>query len=93
MSDLNANLTRVTNKELARQLRERLRCRNIIADEVMRSVPDESVIESYATCASCGQREISEDTLRALIKEVRNEREFIDRLDQIAPLCRKSATA
>ena len=69
----------MTISELAQQLRQRLLTRGLVSQNVLDSVADEDIIESYVTCACCGKKSVQGQALQHAIATSASVEQFLDR--------------
>ena len=73
----------MTEKELARQLRDRLQIRTLVPTDVLSQKTDREIILSYVTCSCCGRMEVKESELPAIIKHSSTAVDFFGHLDAL----------
>lgn len=77
----------MTKSELAEQLRQRQREKNILPPAilaVMERMGDDTIIDSYVTCAECGVKQAEGLKLERIIAESHCAEDFFDRCNEAA---------
>lgn len=74
----------MTLHDLATGLRSRLLRQKLLDPALLAIRTDETVIVSYTTCSCCGERQVSEERLPAVIAEARGVDHFFDLCDREA---------
>lgn len=77
----------MTKAELAEQLRQRQREKNILSPAdlaVMERLDDDAIIDCYVTCAKCGVKQAEGEELERIIAESHCAVDFFDRCNAAA---------
>ena len=77
----------MTQAELAAQLRRRQREKNILPPAilaVMERMGDDTIIDSYVTCAKCGVKQAEGEELERIIAESHSASDFFVRCNESA---------
>jgi len=64
--------------QLIEDLRQRQRKAGYISIDILESVSDADVLDSYVRCAQCGWRGISDERLDKIIVQARDTQHFLD---------------
>ena len=71
-------------KFLVQELRERQISLGKVEENIVNSLSDDDIIDSYITCSNCGEKEITDDVLlNSLIKNAENAEDFFIMLDEL----------
>jgi hypothetical protein len=71
--------------ELAKQLRQRQYIAGIAPREMIDSLSDSQIIDTYITCSCCGVKQINDTTLlKKIITKANSVDEFFDACDEVA---------
>ena len=68
----------MTLESLAQELRDRLRAKGLVPDEVLKARRDSVVVASFAKCSGCGQVWVSDPVLVELVRQARSAEHFLE---------------
>jgi hypothetical protein len=71
---------------LAQDLRKRQYKAGLIDRRIVEALSDDDIIDSYITCSCCGEKQVQEPQLTAVIARAANTDEFFDLCETVAKL-------
>ncbi len=66
----------MNKKVLAEELRERQIAFGEVSVEIIKSLSDDDIIDSYITCSDCGEKIVDQRTLKRIIFKSRDVNDF-----------------
>ena len=67
----------MTSVELARQLRQRLTKKGLVSAELLATLPDDAIIDSYNTCSCCGEKFLPPDQFAEVVRRAVDDESFL----------------
>ena len=71
-------------QHLAQALRQRQYAYGVVPQQLIESLPDDAIIESYITCPECGEQQVEGAQLDLAISRAQNADHFFALCDQLA---------
>lgn len=74
----------MTKNELAFELKNRLRTKKLVEEEILDIVPDDDIITSYITCVCYVEKQVNLEQLEYAIEQAKNAEDFFSICDRVS---------
>lgn len=70
--------------QLAQELRQRQYRLDLVEKHLIDGLSDDEIIDSYITCSDCGEKQVTRQELKIIIRLATSTRQFFDFCEHIA---------